>query len=82
VAYPAPFAFLDGFADWTLAGSLPQFYVRDLVRPPDAEDVSQALVDERLDLVGDGVGYSPCLRPIQEDCFYICVEDADLAALG
>jgi hypothetical protein len=45
MAYPAPLPFLDGFADWTLAGSLPQFYVGDLVRPPDAEDVSQALVD-------------------------------------
>jgi hypothetical protein len=58
-----------------LAGSLPQFYVGDLVGPPDAEDLSQALVDKRLDLVGDGVSYSPCLGPIQEDCFHIGVKD-------
>lgn len=36
----------------------------------------------KICLAGNGVGHLPRLGPIQEDCFHIDVEDADLAALG
>lgn len=44
--------------------------------------MSQASVEESLDLVGDDVGHSPCLRSLQDDCLHVGVEGSWLVSEG
>ena len=82
MAYPSPSSLEDLCAGWLLVRLLPQVFVSDLVRPVDLQYASQTPIDERLDLVVDGVGGSSCFSSIEKDRFDVTVEDADFGSSG
>ena len=59
MANPAPFPLLDFCLHWGLICSCPQLFIGDSLWPSDVEDVSEASVDECLNLVGAGLDHSP-----------------------
>ena len=76
--------FLFEISPWTGRGlmcPLPQVSVGDNFRPVDMPDVAETFVDEGLDILGQGLGDSPCFRDIQEDRFHVGVEQFDFVLL-
>ena len=64
VAYSSPGTLLNISFYRFLFCSLPQFFIADLIKPPYAEDLPQAINDECLDPLGHCYGGSPCLGSI------------------
>ena len=44
VPYPPPFSPVQFFLNWGLVGLLPEFFVGNLLRPSDVEDVPETVV--------------------------------------
>jgi hypothetical protein len=52
VSHPSPFSPVQFFLNWGLVGLLPEFFVGNLLRPSDAEDVPETVVvNEYLEFV-------------------------------
>ena len=51
VPYPPPFSPFQFFLNWGLVGLLLEFFVGNLLRPSDVEDVPETFVNEYLEFV-------------------------------
>lgn len=77
MSYPIPLSCLDGVPYWSLVCPVPQVFIGDSVGPSDAKDpLSQACVDEDLQLVLQPFGECPGLRAIQQHRSHIGIEQS------
>ena len=57
--YPSPFSSSYLLSYGVLISLAPKFCIADSFRPSDIEDLAKTFVDEGLDFLVEGIGYSP-----------------------
>ena len=78
---PYPVIFLFYFLlDAVLVYPPHQFFVCDPVLPFYDKNVSETFVYSCLEFHGSCLGYSPCLRAVEQRAFHIGVENSDLSS--
>ena len=73
VPNPFPSSCFDADLYWFFASPLPEFIVRDFLKPRDTEYLTQTFVYEDLDLFHKSASLSPSYRAIQQNGFYVGV---------
>ena len=76
---PPPFPPCDLLSDGILVCLFPYVGVLDFVCPSGLEDVSEASVNEDLNLIGQSVGDSPGLRAVEEDRLDVAVKNPEFS---